>query len=175
MNELSLNTSTSRQTLIFVERDRSGSKSWGNFVSTLPESALLVVTTPTVDHLYGDVLRQKLAECNKDFTWHVTRAKENSKNIESTLEICKLAQRNHIRRDGAIIAFGGGVCNDISTLAASLIRRGISLHKIPTTLIAQIDAAVGLRVELTLSKPRTTSGATTHHNQFLCNPTFFRR
>ncbi|MGY2932115.1 3-dehydroquinate synthetase [Bradyrhizobium sp. GM6.1] len=51
----------------------------------------------------------------------------------------------NIDRGGVLIALGGGVCSDIVTLASSLLRRGISHVRIPTTLIGQIDAGIGLK------------------------------
>jgi 2-epi-5-epi-valiolone synthase len=43
------------------------------------------------------------------------------------------------------VAVGGGVCSDIVTFAASMIRRGIDHLRIPTTLIGQVDAGIGIK------------------------------
>jgi len=59
--------------------------------------------------------------------------------------ICAEALSRGINRRGLLISFGGGVCSDLVTLAASLIRRGIGHIRVPTTLIGQIDAGIGLR------------------------------
>ena len=42
-----------------------------------------------------------------------------------------------------IISFGGGVIGDYSAFVASILKRGINFINIPTTLLAQVDSAVG--------------------------------
>lgn len=48
-----------------------------------------------------------------------------------------------IERGDAVLALGGGVIGDLAGLAASLLRRGVSFIQCPTTLLAQVDSAVG--------------------------------
>ena len=56
--------------------------------------------------------------------------------------IAALDQRD-VRRGTPIIAFGGGSVGDVTGLAASLYKRGCPVIKIPTTLLAQADSAIG--------------------------------
>ncbi len=53
-----------------------------------------------------------------------------------------LIQNNH-ERSTTLIAFGGGVVGDITGFAAACYQRGVNYLQIPTTLIAQVDAAIG--------------------------------
>ena len=48
-----------------------------------------------------------------------------------------------IDRSTVLVAFGGGVVGDVAGLAASLFMRGIDLIQVPTTLMSQVDSAVG--------------------------------
>jgi 3-dehydroquinate synthase len=61
------------------------------------------------------------------------------------------------RRD-VIVALGGGVCSDIVRTAASLFRRGIPHVCIPTTLVGQIDAAIGAKGALNFSGRKSLIG-----------------
>ncbi|WP_310467355.1 3-dehydroquinate synthase family protein [Sphingomonas sp.] len=57
-----------------------------------------------------------------------------------------LLERFHalgVTRDTPVIAFGGGSVGDLAGLAASLFKRGCPVVHIPTTLLAQVDSAVG--------------------------------
>ncbi|WP_260483605.1 3-dehydroquinate synthase [Sphingomicrobium flavum] len=56
--------------------------------------------------------------------------------------IGELAARNH-GRDRALLALGGGSIGDTAGLAAALYKRGCPIVHIPTTLLAQVDSAVG--------------------------------
>src|ERR1700676_1862163 len=46
-------------------------------------------------------------------------------------------------RSSLVIAFGGGIVNDMAGFLAAIFMRGIPVLQIPTTLLAQVDAAIG--------------------------------
>ena len=46
-------------------------------------------------------------------------------------------------RDCVVLALGGGVVGDIAGFAASIYQRGVDFIQVPTTLLAQVDSAVG--------------------------------
>jgi 3-dehydroquinate synthase len=48
-----------------------------------------------------------------------------------------------VERDGLIVALGGGVIGDLTGFAAGVLKRGVALAQIPTTLLAQVDSSVG--------------------------------
>jgi 3-dehydroquinate synthase len=48
-----------------------------------------------------------------------------------------------LQRDEALVALGGGVIGDLAGFAAAILRRGVPLVQVPTTLLAQVDSAVG--------------------------------
>lgn len=107
---------------------------------------LLVCTTPTVEALYGAGLRQLLARLGqKRPGWLVLDCTEATKTMASVLRICRAAQEHELDRTACLLAFGGGVCSDLVTVAASQIRRGIGHVRVPTTLIGQVDAGIGIK------------------------------
>ena len=71
---------------------------------------------------------------------------ENAKNGWDTVrEIMTLAGTEHLDRHSYLIAIGGGSVLDMSGFAASLIHRGVRLVRIPTTVLSQNDAGVGVK------------------------------
>ncbi len=68
---------------------------------------------------------------------------EASKSLQ-TLEIVvdKLLDAR-IERGDVIVALGGGVVGDLAGFAASILRRGVGIVHVPTTLLAQVDSAIG--------------------------------
>jgi 3-dehydroquinate synthase len=64
-----------------------------------------------------------------------------------------------ISRDGAVIAFGGGVVTDLAGFAAASWMRGIDWVALPTTLLAMVDAALGGKVGINHAAGKNLIGA----------------
>jgi 3-dehydroquinate synthase len=64
----------------------------------------------------------------------------------------------HLDRKSAVIALGGGVVGDITTLAAALYYRGIDCIQIPTTLLSQVDSSLGGKGAVDLDTHKNTIG-----------------
>lgn len=68
---------------------------------------------------------------------------EKFKTIESVLEIVKAALNSNFNRNCLFVAIGGGVITDMTGFAASMFKRGVDCEFVSTTLLADVDAAVG--------------------------------
>ncbi len=68
---------------------------------------------------------------------------EENKNIDTIVFIWNFLSHNNADRYSLLINLGGGVVCDIGGFAASTFKRGIDFINIPTTLLSQVDAAVG--------------------------------
>lgn len=118
----------------------------------------LVVTTPTVNELYGYPLRQFLNNNDIDAEVLVLSVKEQDKTMATVERICAEAQKFGLTRKSLMIGFGGGVCTDLVSVSASLFRRGISFVRIPTTLIGQVDAGIGIKGSLNFNDRKSYLG-----------------
>lgn len=65
------------------------------------------------------------------------------KQLEQAQRIWQCAIEHRLRRDAVLIALGGGMVGDLTGFAASCYLRGVSCIQCPTTLLAQVDAAIG--------------------------------
>ncbi len=63
------------------------------------------------------------------------------------------------QRDATVVALGGGVIGDMAGFAASAYMRGIRIVQVPTTLLAQVDAAVGGKTGVNLAAGKNLVGA----------------
>ena len=68
---------------------------------------------------------------------------EESKTIETVLSLEDWLLATGADRDALLLAVGGGITTDMAGFAASVYKRGIRFAFIPTTLLAQVDAAIG--------------------------------
>ncbi|MBQ9538344.1 MAG: 3-dehydroquinate synthase, partial [Treponema sp.] len=68
---------------------------------------------------------------------------ESFKTIESVLTIVKAALERNFTRSSVFIGIGGGVITDMTGFAASIFKRGVQTEFVPTTLLADVDAAIG--------------------------------
>jgi 3-dehydroquinate synthase len=117
----------------------------GALASAIGSRSALIITTPTVHRIYGRELRRWIDECGVHADIGVVRLSEAGKSMDAVLAVCDAARRRGLKRRDVLIAFGGGVCCDIVTMAADLIRRGTPYICLPTTLVGQIDAGIGLK------------------------------
>jgi 3-dehydroquinate synthase len=62
-------------------------------------------------------------------------------------------------RDDAIVALGGGVVGDVAGFTAAVYHRGVAVVQVPTTLLAQIDAAIGGKTGVNLPEGKNLLGA----------------
>lgn len=70
-------------------------------------------------------------------------ASEQEKTIETVMRICSWLLEQGADRDALVLAVGGGITTDLVGFAASIYKRGVRFAYMPTTLLAQVDAAIG--------------------------------
>ena len=71
------------------------------------------------------------------------RATEAEKTMETVTAICGRLLEEGADRGSLVLAIGGGITTDMAGFAASIYKRGVRFAYIPTTLLAQVDAAIG--------------------------------
>src|SRR5687768_309757 len=105
----------------------------------------LLVSTPTVWRLYGKAFETTFRTSRIEYESLIIECTEQTKSIEQVISICRFATKQGLDRKGILIGLGGGVCTDLVTMAASMFRRGIDYIRLPTTLIGQVDAGIGIK------------------------------
>ena len=75
-------------------------------------------------------------------------------------------------RDALIIAFGGGSVGDVAGLASAIYKRGCRLIHVPTTLVAQVDSAIGGKVAIDASGLKNSVGTFYLPEAVYCDPAF---
>jgi 3-dehydroquinate synthase len=106
-------------------------------------SKIAIVSNPTIWALHGETLLATLSESTYTIHSILIPDGESHKTLTTTQIILDALVEKRFERKDVILAFGGGVIGDIAGFAASIYLRGIPFIQIPTTLLAQVDAAIG--------------------------------
>jgi 3-dehydroquinate synthetase len=142
-----------------------------DLVALLRDRRVLVVTTPTVWRLFGSTRLPAVARAvGAALDTLVLPLDEGSKTPETVLEVCRRAEEHGIGRADLLIAFGGGLVCDVVTMAASQLHRGVPYACLPTTLVGQIDAGIGLKGGVNLDGAKNRVGTFYAPEGVVCDP-----
>ncbi len=138
------------------------------------DRTLFVVTTPTVQKLWGTQLQRSLKRAG--FATHVLTMPDGERHKRlSTVE--KLADQMvalGADRTAVVVACGGGVVGDCAGFLAAIYMRGVDVVQIPTTLLAQVDASVGGKTGVNLRAGKNLAGAFHQPRVVLIDPDVLR-
>ena len=98
-----------------------------------------------VDEIYGEKIRAYFTAKGIDLHTCIINGGENDKRSEAVDTILDDLCVYKLRRREPFLAIGGGVILDIAGMAACLYRRGVPFVRVPTTLLAIVDASVGVK------------------------------
>ncbi|MGB0588178.1 MAG: 3-dehydroquinate synthase [Myxococcota bacterium] len=104
---------------------------------------ILIVTDDNVGALYADGVCQALKAAGYQPHCLTLAHGEASKTLNVVSKVLDEALSLGLSRQDLIVALGGGVVGDIAGFSASVLLRGVRYIQVPTTLLAQVDSAVG--------------------------------
>lgn len=94
---------------------------------------------------------------------------ERDKSEKILTKLWEAMSRAKLDRASAVIALGGGVVGDVSAFAASTYMRGIALVQVPTTLLAQVDSAIGGKTAIDLASAKNVVGTFYQPKMVVCD------
>lgn len=109
----------------------------------LPQNKVAIITNTTVAPLYLGPLSRALEARGVGVMTVLLPDGEAHKNWETLNTIFDALIENHCERKTTLLALGGGVIGDLAGFAAAVYQRGVPFVQVPTTLLAQVDSAVG--------------------------------
>lgn len=114
-----------------------------------------VVSSPTVWRAHGPAIERALPAAHVILVPDGERSK-TTRTVARIYEELLLASAD---RSATVVAVGGGVIGDMAGFAAATILRGVALVQVPTTLLAQVDAAIGGKVGVNHALGKNLIGA----------------
>src|SRR5579875_2477124 len=125
----------------------------------IPQNAgkLFVVTTEDVWRLHGPVLERELTLEAANVLFFA--GGEVNKRLTHVEKLAEKMVACGADRSSFLIGFGGGIVTDIAGFLAAIFMRGIPVLQIPTTLLAQVDAAIGGKTGVNLAGGKNLVGS----------------
>ncbi|HSL83567.1 MAG TPA: 3-dehydroquinate synthase family protein, partial [Thermoanaerobaculia bacterium] len=120
-----------------------------------------VVSTPRVLALHGAALDPVRAAAGRAVTLEVEDG-EGAKSLATAERLWSEMLAAGGKRDSRVLAFGGGSSCDVAGFAAGCFLRGVELLQVPTTLLAQVDAAIGGKTAVDLPGAKNSVGLFHH-------------
>jgi 3-dehydroquinate synthase len=118
---------------------------------------IFVVTTEDVWALHGAKLTKALS--SRDHSVLFFPGGEPRKRLVEVEALAEQMVEAGGDRTSLVVAFGGGIATDVAGFLAAIFMRGIPVIQIPTTLLAQVDAAVGGKTGVNLAAGKNLIGS----------------
>ncbi len=109
----------------------------------LEQRKVAIVTNSTIAPLFLEPLSSTLRAADVEVVPIIIADGEDHKNWQTLNSIFDLLLTHRCERKTTIVALGGGVVGDLAGFAAATYQRGVPFIQVPTTLLAQVDSAVG--------------------------------
>lgn len=99
-------------------------------------------TTYVIDKNVYQLYKGKLSDIDRTKVYYMEPF-ENKKNMETVLDIIGFWHKLGVRKNWKVICIGGGITQDVTTIASNLFLRNVDWYFFPTTLLAMCDSCIG--------------------------------
>src|SRR5271166_4531209 len=122
------------------------------------QSRVFVVTSPPIRTHWGSTLRKSFSQAGRKLEILEMPDGEHSKKLSQLERLASKLVARGADRGSVILALGGGVVGDVGGFLASVFMRGVPVVQIPTTLLAQVDSAIGGKTGVNLASGKNLIG-----------------
>jgi 3-dehydroquinate synthase len=131
---------------------------------------LFVVTAPAIRRRWSKVFLESVAQAGVQADLLEMPDGEPSKRLATLEKLAERLVKLGADRDAVLIALGGGVVGDVTGFLASIYMRGIDVIQAPTTVLAQVDAAIGGKTGVNLHCGKNLLGTFQQPRAVLVDP-----
>jgi len=131
----------------------------GHHISRLKNvTSVMVITNVRVASYHIRTIQSNLSRLRIKYQTHLVPDSESAKSPSALASIYHHLLRFGADRGSILVALGGGVVGDVTGFAASTYMRGIRYIQIPTTLLGQVDSAIGGKTGINLEEGKNLIG-----------------
>ena len=129
-----------------------------------------LISSPRVYRHHGRAAERSLRHAGFRVTTLITRDGELAKTQAHVSALHEKLARAHFERRDPLVVLAGGTLGDAAGFAAATYLRGVPLVQVPTTLMAQVDSAIGGKTGINLATGKNLVGAIWQPAFVLCDP-----
>jgi 3-dehydroquinate synthase len=119
----------------------------------------VVVTNKKLAHLYGKKIKDSLKKSGISSKIELVPDSEKAKSEKTLISVINRIGAYDKNKILFLLALGGGVIGDVTGFIASIYKRGVPYIQIPTTLLAQVDSAIGGKTAIDLPIAKNMVGS----------------
>ncbi|HET8946027.1 MAG TPA: iron-containing alcohol dehydrogenase [Candidatus Polarisedimenticolia bacterium] len=134
------------------------------------DARVFVLTDTRVRGLLGTAVADRIRQSGRDVGLHALPPGETSKSLPCFQETIEAMHRFGFDRRSVLLNLGGGLVSDVGGYVAASYLRGVAYVNVPTTLLAQHDAAVGGKVAVNMPWGKNFVGAFHHPRAVWIDP-----
>jgi 3-dehydroquinate synthase len=131
-----------------------------------------VLADENVAARHGERVRAALESAGAQVRLRALPAGERAKSLAVVEETCRALVREGMERGDAVCGVGGGAATDVAGFVAAVLLRGLSWFSVPTSLLGQVDAAVGGKTGVNLPEGKNLVGSFHQPRAVACDPAF---
>lgn len=114
-------------------------------------------TTYVIDKNVYKLYEKKLKKIDRDNIYFMD-AEESKKNMDTVMEIIYFWKSIHVKKNWTVVCIGGGIVQDVTTIASNLYLRNIQWYFFPTTLLSMCDSCIGGKCGINLGEFKNQIG-----------------
>ncbi len=119
----------------------------------------VIVTAEPIARRYENTVRHSLETCGLEVDVVHVPDGEEGKTFGVAESVLRHFAQLPLGRSDLVVALGGGSVGDLAGFLASTWHRGVAVLQLPTTLLAQVDAAIGGKTAVNLPEGKNLVGA----------------
>jgi 3-dehydroquinate synthase len=131
---------------------------------------VFIATAPPIRRRWAKVLLRSLAKAGLSAEVLEMPDGEPAKRLATLEKLAEKMVKASADRGAVLLAFGGGVVGDVTGFLASIYMRGVDVIQVPTTVLAQVDAAIGGKTGVNLKSGKNLLGTFHQPRAVLIDP-----
>ena len=120
---------------------------------------IAIVTDSNIAPLYASTIQSALEKSGFQVALIEIPPGESSKSLAAVGSVCDQLVTHGLDRHSSVIALGGGVIGDLAGFVAAIYHRGIPVVQVPTTIVGQVDSAIGGKTAVNATGGKNLLGA----------------